>query len=589
MKAASTNLDILLVDDEQADAFLVRKILRDAQFAATVAHCSDGIEALDALRRRRNASAALPDLILLDLNMPRMDGHEFLAALAREEGCGQIPVVVLSTSSAELDMDRASAGGARGYLTKQADLRLFSSALLALVRQYLQQAELPPRARPPATPPRNTRILLVDDEAADAELVAIALRKAWQGEFELVRSETLGGVSAQLGDRLPDLVLLDLGLPDASGLHSIERMRALVGRTPIVVLTGNDDSDFALEALAAGAQDYLFKSRLVAADLVRAMRHAIARSQLEERLAESEERMALALAGAELGMWDWDITRRQITVDTRWAAMLGESAGVLAVDAQGWLTRAHPEDLGAALNALNSHFRGLSPGFRFTHRLRHLGGGWVWTLAAGKVLQRDGCGRPLRAVGIMQDIGESKRMEADLLRLATTDALTTLSNRRVFVQRLAHELARIRRHWQAPSALMMLDLDHFKRINDRWGHQFGDRALCHFSTILRSCLRECDLPARLGGEEFAVLLPGTDAQAAMTVARRIREQLAQQPLAAEDETVGIRVSIGVTTLTAADPQPEACMSRADAALYRAKQHGRNREEFIEDDREHKLA
>ncbi|MBV7564154.1 diguanylate cyclase [Pseudomonas sp. sia0905] len=181
--------------------------------------------------------------------------------------------------------------------------------------------------------------------------------------------------------------------------------------------------------------------------------------------------------------------------------------------------------------------------------------------------------------GMVTDITERKRFERELHEFASMDALTQLSNRRVFMDYLETEQARVQRRDLSTSSLLMCDLDHFKLVNDRWGHGVGDRALRHFSNILRSQLRASDLAGRIGGEEFAVLLSGAGSFPARDFACRVQHALANQPLRVDSEAIHLTLSIGITQLSPQDATPDNALSRADKALYRAKQNGRNRVEI----------
>ncbi|TDG21873.1 sensor domain-containing diguanylate cyclase [Paraburkholderia silviterrae] len=181
--------------------------------------------------------------------------------------------------------------------------------------------------------------------------------------------------------------------------------------------------------------------------------------------------------------------------------------------------------------------------------------------------------------GFITDVTERKRIEAELHEFATTDGLTGLANRRHFMARLDAQHALLRRAGRASSAgmaVLMCDLDHFKSINDRFGHAVGDEALRHFAGVLRMHLRAGDVAGRIGGEEFAVLLDGADLDGACALARRIQDRIAREPLECGAGTVALTVSIGVTQMHAGDPSAEAALSRSDVALYRAKKDGRNR-------------
>lgn len=196
-----------------------------------------------------------------------------------------------------------------------------------------------------------------------------------------------------------------------------------------------------------------------------------------------------------------------------------------------------------------------------------------------KVPMHTAQGELIGVLGIARDITERKRLEAELLEMATTDFLTDLSNRRHFITRMEQELRRVNRRDDLQIAVLMLDIDHFKHINDLFGHACGDGVLQQFSSIIRSELRMVDSAGRVGGEEFAILLSDTDAGGALAFGERLRERVAQSPMQHAGRQVGVTVSIGVTTMSSLDADTSAILQRADTALYSAKQRGRNRVEF----------
>ncbi|WP_321528537.1 sensor domain-containing diguanylate cyclase [Sedimenticola selenatireducens] len=177
--------------------------------------------------------------------------------------------------------------------------------------------------------------------------------------------------------------------------------------------------------------------------------------------------------------------------------------------------------------------------------------------------------------GYMIDISGTKQLELMLQEQATHDALTGLGNRHYFQRHFRDELLRKDRY-QRDSAVLLLDLDHFKKVNDRYGHDAGDFVLMRVSQLVKAQLREVDVPARWGGEEFCILLPETTLDDALAAAERIRAGLAREPLDYQGEAIEVTASIGVTTLNADDRRIEPVIKRADAALYRAKRDGRNR-------------
>lgn len=192
--------------------------------------------------------------------------------------------------------------------------------------------------------------------------------------------------------------------------------------------------------------------------------------------------------------------------------------------------------------------------------------------------QRDEIGHLSVSANALIDAAETAM--AELKQLATTDFLTGVCNRRHFVSRLDDELARVQRHETTRTALLMLDLDHFKQINDVRGHPAGDAVLRQIGAMMREGVRKIDTVGRLGGEEFAILLPATDVAAATVFAERLRQEVERTPVASESGELRVTVSIGIAIVDPRDRGSEAVMARADEALYRAKRNGRNRVESV---------
>ena len=183
-------------------------------------------------------------------------------------------------------------------------------------------------------------------------------------------------------------------------------------------------------------------------------------------------------------------------------------------------------------------------------------------------------GEVVGAIQSIRDITHRKEMEAELTRLATTDSLTGVNNRHHFLELAREELLRAKRYNRS-LALLMLDLDHFKNVNDSYGHHTGDKVLQEFSQACLAAIRETDCFGRLGGEEFAVLLVETSVQDARRVAERIRSRVEEMTILAGGQTIKTTVSVGLTTLEPADVYFKEIMQRADQALYAAKNAGRN--------------
>ncbi|WP_162273521.1 diguanylate cyclase [Ectothiorhodospira magna] len=321
---------------------------------------------------------------------------------------------------------------------------------------------------------------------------------------------------------------------------------------------------------------------------IRAMREfanlaaiAIERTRHVQTLRENAERWRFALEAAGDGVFDWDVQTDILTNSRRCSEMLGYNGHQPhCLRSQDWFARIHPDDLDRVREHLAAHLAGHIPQYTCEQRVRGKAGEWCWLHVRGLVVRRDTAGVPLRMVGTVSDITARKHMEQELRAMATTDHLTGLANRRHFMGRMQEEVLRMDRNADYQAAVMMLDLDHFKRVNDTHGHSAGDAVLRHFAALVRHCLRKNDAAGRMGGEEFAVLLPDTDLPSAQALAERLRVRVARIPARWEGVQIPVTVSIGITLLSALDLLPDHALQRADEALYQAKTGGRNRVEVI---------
>lgn len=288
------------------------------------------------------------------------------------------------------------------------------------------------------------------------------------------------------------------------------------------------------------------------------------------------ELVTLALAGSGTGVWDRDIVSGTIRYSLEWKAMLGYGPHDLTDRIEDAIARLHPDDVDYVRAAMQAHFENQTQTYSVEHRIRCKDGRYKWICSRGKVVSRDSAGRALRMVGTSTDITELKRVEAELQELATIDFLTQLPNRRHFLMQSEAELVRLRGVRGDVSAVLMFDLDHFKALNDRWGHALGDRALSHFAALLREELRPGDIVGRVGGEEFAMVLPGARVEAAIALAQRVQQRVLHTPMMHGDAAIVMTVSIGIDSMRADDTGAYQSLSRGDEALYAAKARGRNR-------------
>jgi diguanylate cyclase (GGDEF)-like protein/PAS domain S-box-containing protein len=428
---------------------------------------------------------------------------------------------------------------------------------------------------------RVVRVLLVEDNPLEAELVRATLAGTRNAAYRVEHVDTLTAGLARLGQEGGfDAALLDFNLPDSSGLDTFRAAHAAAPALPILILTNLDDEEAALTAVREGAQDYLLKADLDGALLHRAIGYAIERTRAEHALRESEERYALAVAGAHDGLWDWDLGNGRAYFSPRWHALLGFDAGELAESPDEWLARIHPDDAPAFQAALRGHLEGRSEHFQHEHRIARKDGSWVWVLSRGLAV-RDAAGIACRMAGSMTDVSRRKATEAQLLHDAMHDALTGLPNRALFVDRLDLELGRRQRRPGGQFAVLFLDLDRFKNVNDSLGHGAGDRLLVAIAARLTESIRPGDTVARLGGDEFALLLQDVaDGAHASQVAERL-QTLLHQPFEVEGHEVFMSASIGIALTSTGYHGAQEMLRDADIAMYRAKAAGKARYEIFD--------
>jgi diguanylate cyclase (GGDEF)-like protein/PAS domain S-box-containing protein len=302
----------------------------------------------------------------------------------------------------------------------------------------------------------------------------------------------------------------------------------------------------------------------------------------EQLARRNEERLTLAALGANDGLWEWDLTSQQIYLSARWKAMLGLPAESSIGRAEDWLSRVHPDDVGALKEALDAHLSGKDECLQHQHRMLHENGTYRWFLCRG-VAARNGTRRSVRIGGSLTDTTERTHAQERLQSAGVLDSLTGLCNRAVFVERLGRRLEECKQQQAGRFALLYLDLDRFKVVNDSLGHLVGDELLVAVSRRLESCVRSGDSLARLGGDEFAILVSSlADDQQANAMAFRIQEAL-RAPFSIVGREVFTSASIGIAFGPAQYLDPDEIMRDADTAMYHAKSRGKARHELFDAD------
>lgn len=294
----------------------------------------------------------------------------------------------------------------------------------------------------------------------------------------------------------------------------------------------------------------------------------------ENTLREHEERLSLATLHNGVGIWDWNLQTQEMIWDDSMYALYHIRREDFSGTEDAWRQSLHPDDLERGDQEVEDALSGKKP-FNTEFRVCWPNGEIRYIKAIAKVF-RDNLGKPLRMLGTNIDITDRKLLQIELEKQAHTDYLTGVSNRRHFIEQAELELSRAIRYGN-PLSIFMMDIDFFKQINDTYGHNAGDTVLKKLAAVCWQTLREVDIIGRLGGEEFAVLLPETGLEEAIEVAERLRASLANVKIPQENSPpLQFTVSIGVLSLASKDGNFDSLLHLADNALYEAKKSGRNK-------------
>ena len=420
---------------------------------------------------------------------------------------------------------------------------------------------------------KQLRILVFEDDEIEAALILDHLAASTYNDAQITRVDRVAAGLKKLAEEQWDIVLLDLNLPDGSGTENLYRLRTLNDKVPIVVLTNVEDDEVAMEMLREGAQDYLIKRFVNADNLSRAIRYALARHATEMSLRDSEKRYSLAVAGARDAIWDWDLDSDEIYFSPRWADILHLKPHQISKEPGLWFERVHEQDRAGVQSKLDAHLAGESEHFECEYRMLDADEHYLWILVRG-VAVRDAEGRAIRVAGSLSDITDRKGTEQMLTHEAFHDPLTGLPNRNLFLDRLDLAIRQHRRDHDRKFAVVFLDMDRFKKINDTYGHNAGDQLLIGFSNRLSTFLRPGDSVARLGGDEFAILLMEISGLGEATrVAERIHEQISRK-FEIDGKELYTSASIGIALSDTKYEHSSDLLRDADQAMYRSKREKR---------------
>ncbi len=296
-------------------------------------------------------------------------------------------------------------------------------------------------------------------------------------------------------------------------------------------------------------------------------------------LARLKARLEVLLEATHAALWEWNVSTGEVVLDEAWARMLGYTLDELhPATMETWKRLVHPEDLEAASRRLEEHLRGTIPCYSVETRLRHKSGAWVWVEDYGRVAARGPGGEPLLMYGAHLDLTEAKLAEERIREVSVHDHLTGLLNRRHLFEELGMLVDKCRRG-KGAIAVAVLDLDHFKEVNDRHGHLAGDEVLREVARTLKENIRPYDLAGRYGGEEFVVICQDTDRRAARKILGRSLRALRWRRWRFPSGEAAVTFTCGIAESEEWERQditPEGIIARADSRMYAGKAAGRNR-------------
>jgi diguanylate cyclase (GGDEF)-like protein/PAS domain S-box-containing protein len=413
----------------------------------------------------------------------------------------------------------------------------------------------------------TVRVLLVDDDEDDCVVIGEMLAEQDRVRFAVEWRLTYEDALVAIGEQRHDVYLIDYRLGERTGLELVREGFGSRPVAPVIMVTGQPSYEIDLEATALGVSAFVVKQDLNPVGLERSIRYAIS--------FQKAERYALAVRGANDGIWDWDLVTDQIYFSARWHAIVGEwrqhtRDGSPSV----WFDRVNADDLPQLRSAITTYLSGGVSHLECEHRLRHADGTWRWVKVRGLAM-RGRNGEPIRMAGSVSDITDRRAAQARLQHDALHDALTGLPNRTLFVDRVNHSLRRSTRDPSSGCASLFLDIDRFKFVNDSLSHAAGDTLLIAFAERISAALRPGDTVARLGGDEFTVLLENVvDVGEATEVADRILHSVAEG-FEIHGNQLSVSASIGISLSTPGLSAGDL-IRNADIAMYDAKRRGRAR-------------
>lgn len=300
----------------------------------------------------------------------------------------------------------------------------------------------------------------------------------------------------------------------------------------------------------------------------------IEKELVNRALQKTEQRWKLALESVGDGVWDWDVNSDKVVFSNTWKRMLGYAEHELTNHKETWLSLIHQDDVEKSMQGLSDHLSKKTPEYRLEYRLLCKDGSYKWILTRGMVTEWNQDGTAKRMIGTHTDISHQKESEDIIWRQANFDSLTGLPNRRMFFDRLKEEIKKSERK-KDMFAMMFIDLDGFKEVNDQFGHQAGDDLLKAVTQRVSQCMRASDTFARLGGDEFTIILSAIEHIDTINIVAEKILKAVNEPLELSVGKVSISASIGISVYPLNGTTNDKLISVADTAMYDAKAKGKN--------------
>jgi diguanylate cyclase (GGDEF)-like protein/PAS domain S-box-containing protein len=541
---------LLIAEDEKIIAFDLSTRLSGFGYEV-IGSAATGKEVLEIAKANR------PDLVLMDIFLKGdLDGIQTAQALRKEFF---LPVIFLTAHSDEETLQRAKVVEPSGYILKPFDDRELRSVLeMALYKVEAERRLYESEARYRAIVQDQSDLVL---RWLPNFMITYANQPLCH-LFNASEEQIIGG--SFLGYIDPEMAA-DVS---AQIRASSQEHPSLLFESPLTLPNAN-------QIWVQWKGQVLFDHTGAISEIQSVGRDISEARRLQESLRESNERYLLATEGSNDGIWDYDLRGNHLFVSPRLIEILGYADDGLFRQPQTAISIVHPDDLDNFNQAIADHLSHKTPYLRLDCRLRRMDQTYGWFAVRGLAVHQPGLPAH-RIAGSIMDINREKEFQDQLSYKAFHDALTGLANRSLFLNRLQHTLDRYRWPRQGLAAVLFLDLDYFKLVNDGFGHQAGDSLLIKTAHRIEECLRPGDTVARFGGDEFAILVEDIiTIDDAIIIADRIQQQLSK-PFQIEDHSIYVSASIGIATTASAPANTDSILRNADIAMYRAKERGRGR-------------